>query len=70
MTLLQLKVALIGLDLETRTGMKMTSKVNTYRIVADYFGFPKSARPRKEALVEMLRFEVAERDRLRKLQGA
>jgi hypothetical protein len=60
MTLFQAKLALIGLRFEAKTGMKMTSKVNTYRMVATALGYPKNARPNKEQLIIELEAAIAE----------
>ena len=60
MTLFQARIALIGLRAEARTGLKMTSKVNTYRMVADALGYPKKARPSKEQLIQELEVAIAE----------
>ena len=65
MTLLQLKVLLIGLKFEARSGMKMTSKVNTYRLAASVLGYPVKARPAKAELIEGLERLVNERMELR-----
>lgn len=56
MTLLQARLALIGLRLEVKTGIKMTDprKANPYRMAATALGYPKNARPRKELLIEQL----------------
>lgn len=59
MTLFQARIALIGLKFEAKTGMKMTGKVNTYRLVATALGYPKSARPSKETLIERLEQSIA-----------
>lgn len=60
MTLFQARIALIGLRFEAKTGMKMTGKVNTYRMVADALGYPKKARPSKEQLIQELEVAIAE----------
>lgn len=60
MTLFQAKLALIGLRFEAKTGMKMTSKVNTYRMVATALGYPKNARPSKEQLITELEAAIVE----------
>ena len=60
MTLFQARIALIGLRAEARTGLKMTNKVNTYRLVADALGYPKKARPSKEQLIQELEVAIAE----------
>jgi hypothetical protein len=50
-TMLQLKMALMGLKFEARTGMKMSAKVNTYRWVADVLGYPRNVKPSKQTLI-------------------
>lgn len=40
MTLFQARLALIGLKFEAKTGMKMSSKVNTKKLVAEALGLP------------------------------
>jgi hypothetical protein len=60
MTLFQAKIALTGLKFELKTGMKMSSKVNTYRIVATALGYPKNARPSKEQLIRELEAAIVE----------
>ena len=75
MTLFQARIALIGLRFEARSGMKMTNKVNTYRMVADALGYPKKARPSKEELIQNLELAIAETERMEQeaqnaLQGA
>lgn len=60
MTLFQAKMALIALKFEVKSGMKMSGKVNTYRMVADILGYPKNARPNKEQLINELEMAIAE----------
>jgi len=60
MTLFQAKIALIALRFEAKSGMKMSSKVNTYRKVADVLGYPKNARPSKEQLIRELEAAIVE----------
>jgi len=60
MTLFQAKMLLTGLKFEAKTGMKMTSKVNTYRIAADILGYPKNSRPSKEQLIRELEAAIVE----------
>lgn len=60
MTLFQAKIALIGLRTEARSGMKMTSKVNTYRLVATALGYPAKARPNINQLIVELEAAIAE----------
>ena len=68
MTLFQARIALIGLQFEAKTGMKMTSKVNTYRMVADALGYPKRSRPSKEELIENLQLAIAETEAQQKYE--
>jgi len=60
MTLFQARIALIGLRFEAKTGLKMTNKVNTYRLVANALGYPKNARPSKQELIQNLELAIAE----------
>jgi hypothetical protein len=60
MTLFQARIALIGLRFEAKTGMKMTGKVNTYRMVANALGYSKKARPSKEELIQNLELVIAQ----------
>jgi hypothetical protein len=54
MTLLQAQVALSGLKLQAKTGMKLTNKVNIYRMVANALGYPSNSRPSIPTLIEQL----------------
>lgn len=60
MTLFQAKIALTGLKFQARTGMKMTSKVNTYRLVATALGYPAKARPSLEQLIRELEAAIVD----------
>ena len=59
MTLLQANVALMGLKLQARTGMKLTNKVNVYRMVATALGYPSKSRPSIPTLIEQLEQAIA-----------
>jgi hypothetical protein len=59
MTLFQARIALIGLRAEVNSGLKMTNKVNTYRMVADALGYPRKARPTKQELIQGLELAIA-----------
>lgn len=54
MTLLQAQVALSGLKLQAKTGMKLTNKVNVYRMVANSLGYPRNSRPSIATLITQL----------------
>lgn len=60
MTLLQAQVALSGLKLQARTGMKLTNKVNVYRFVADALGYPSKSRPSIPTLIQQLEQAIAD----------
>ena len=60
MTLLQAQVALSGLKLQARTGMKLTNKVNVYRFVADALGYPSKSRPSLDVLIQQLEQAIAD----------
>lgn len=60
MTLLQANVALMGLKLQAKTGMKLTSKANIYRMVADALGYPSKSRPSIPTLIEQLEQAIAD----------
>ena len=54
MTLLQANVALMGLKLQAKTGMKLTNKANIYRMVANALGYPSNSRPSLPTLIQQL----------------
>lgn len=60
MTLFQAKIALTGLKLQARTGLKMSSKVNTYRLVAAALGYSPKQRPSLQQLIEELEVAIAD----------
>lgn len=58
LTLFQAKLALIGLRFEHKSGMKMTSKVNTKKLVAEALGLP--VRSKYPVLIEALEAAIKE----------
>ena len=60
MTLLQAQVALTGLKLQAKTGMKLTNKVNVYRMVANALGYPSKSRPSLPTLIQQLEVAINE----------
>jgi len=58
MTLLQAQLALSGLKLQARTGMKLTNKVNVYRMVANTLGYPSKSRPSLQELIANLELAI------------
>jgi hypothetical protein len=58
MTLLQATVALSGLKLQAKTGMKLTNKVNIYRMVANALGYPSKSRPSLQELIANLELAI------------
>lgn len=60
MTLLQANVALMGLKLQAKTGMKLTNKANIYRMVADTLGYPSKSRPSIPTLIQQLEQAIAD----------
>ena len=60
MTLLQANVALMGLKLQAKTGMKLTNKANIYRMVANALGYPSNSRPSLPTLIQQLEQAIAD----------
>ena len=58
MNLLQATVALSGLKLQAKTGMKLTNKVNVYRMVANALGYPSKSRPSLQELIANLELAI------------
>ena len=63
-SLFQARILLIGLKFERDSGMKMTSKVNSFRLAANVLGYPKNKRPSYEVLIKGIEEGIAETEKL------
>jgi hypothetical protein len=60
LSVFQLRILITGLKFEAKTGMKMSSKVNSSLIAKSFLGLPLNSRPKKEHLIAALEQVLAE----------